>query len=178
MLCANQDAEVWYFASNQFIPRNKRFARDEFVQAIDKAGIGRGNTRLRADQSLFLNAYTNEDYHALQSLGYLNGVEGRDDEYQAMAVEKVPALILAFTLYDRRATGVQTQTISINNLLTLDGQIGKIFLLQRESLMEKLKQLEARGVVGITQIADLDNITFTHIDDPLSLLANYYRERS
>lgn len=177
LLCANQDAEVWYFASNQFIPYNKRFTRDEFVQAIDRAEIGRGNTRLRADQSLFLNAYASEDYHALQSLGYLSGVEGRDDKYQAMAVEKVPALILAFALYDRRAIGVQTQTISINNLLILDGQVGKIFLLQRESFMEKLKQLEARGVVGITQVADLDNLTFTHVDDPLSLLADYYRER-
>lgn len=176
-LCTNQDAEVWYFASNQFIPRNKQFTRDEFVQAIDKAGIGRGNTRLRADRSLFLNAYTSEEYHALQSLGYLSRIEGRDDKYRVMAVAKVPALILGFALYDRRAAGVQTSTISITNLLTLDGQIGKIFLLHRESLMDKLKQLEARGVLGITQIADLDNITFTRIEEPLSLLTDYYRKR-
>ena len=53
----------------------------------------------------------------------------------------------------------------------------RIFLLGRELLMEKLKQLEARGVIGITQVADLDNVTFTDIDDPLSLLKKYYQER-
>jgi hypothetical protein len=178
LLCSNRDAEVWYFASNQFIPRNKQFTRDEFVQAIDEAGIGRGNTRLKADQSLFLNAYTSGDYHALQNVGYLSKLESTDDKYWATAIERVPALILGFALYNRRAAGVQTRTISINNLLTLDGQIGKIFLLQRGPLTEKLKQLEARGVLGITQVADLDNVTFTQIDNPLSLLADYYRERT
>ncbi len=177
-LCSNNDAEVWYFASNQFVPYHRQFTRDEFVQAIDEEGIGRGNTRLRADLSLFLNAYTTEEYHALQSLEYLTRLEGRDDQYQVTAIEKVPALILGFALYDRRAAGVQTQTISIKNLLILDGQVGKIFLLRREPLLEKLKQLEARGVLGITQVADLDNITFTQVGEPLSLLAEYYRELS
>jgi hypothetical protein len=179
LLSANKDAEVWYFASNQFIPRNREFSRDGLNRAIDEAGIGKNSTKqLGHDKSLLLNAYTSEEYQALQSVGYLIRVEGRNDRYRAMAVEKVPALVLGFALYDRRATVVQTQTISINNLLILDGQVGKVFLLRRKTLLDKLKQLEARGVLGITQVADLDNITFTQVDEPLSLLADYYRERS
>lgn len=178
LLCSNEDAEVWHFASNRFIPTNRSFARGEFLKAIDDAGIGRGNTRLRADQALFLNAYTHDEYHALQPLGYLSISERQGEKYQARSVESVPALILSFALYQQRVGGVQTRTISISNLLTLDGQIGKIFLLRRESLMEKLRQLEARGVIGITQVADLDNVTFADIDDPLSLLTRYYQERS
>jgi len=178
LLCSNRDAQVWYYASSQFVPYHRRFTRDEFGQAIDEAGIGRGNTRLRADQSLFLNAYTSRDYQALQSLEYLTRLEGRDEHYRAAAIERVPALVLGFALYDRRAAGVQTQTISINNLLILDGQAGKVFLLRREPLLDKLRQLEARGVLGITQVANLDNATFTQVDEPLSLLAEYYRERS
>lgn len=176
LLCANKDAEVWYFASNRFIPSHKSFSRAEFLQAVDDAGIGQGNTRLRADQTLFLNAYTSDEYHALQPLGYLKMPERQDEAYQASRVD-VPAMILGFVLYQQRAKGVQTGTISINNLLTLDGQIGKIFLLGRELLMEKLKRLEARGIIGITQVADLDNVTFTDLDDPLSLLARYCQER-
>jgi hypothetical protein len=176
LLCSNNAAEVWYFASNQFVPYHKKFTRDEFVQAIDEAGIGRGNTRLRADQSLFLNAYISEEYKALQSLGYLTRLEGREDQYEAAAIDNIPALILGFALYDRRVAGLQAHTISISNLLVLEGQIGKIFLLRRESLLDKLKQLESRGVLGITQVANLDNVTFTQMDEPLSLLADYYRE--
>jgi len=178
LLCANEKAEVWYFVSNEFMPKNKQFTKGEFEQAIDKAGVGRGNTRLNADKTLFLNTYTSEEYHALQSLEYLRKIEGGNDTYRAMAIEKVPVLILGFVLYDRRQKGVQTSTISINTLLTINGQVGKIFLLQREQLMSKLKQLEAKGIVGISQIADLDNIVFKHLDNPLSLLADYYRERS
>jgi hypothetical protein len=177
LLCANDDAEVWYFASNQFIPDNRHFTRYDFVQAIDEAGIGRGNTRLRADQSLFLNAYTSEEYYALQDLGYLCRLKGACDKYRATAIEIVPALILGFSLYTWRATGTKAQTMSIGNLLSLDGHIGKVFLLRREMLLEKLKKLEARGMLGITHIADLDNVTFAQIDDPLLLLAEYYQEK-
>ncbi len=178
LLCSNKGAEVWYFASNYFLQVNKLFTREEFAQAIDDAHIGKGNTRLKADRNLFLNAYTSEDYHALQKLGYLNKVPSKDGQYMCTAVEKVPALVLCFALYDWRSTGVQAQTISITNLLTLDGHIGKIFLLRRESLTEKLRQIEAKGLLGITQVADLDNITFTLIDNPLTPLTDYYRERS
>jgi hypothetical protein len=178
LLCSNEDAEVWYFASNHFLQVNKSFTREEFAQAIDAAGIGRGNTRLGADRNLFINAYTAKDYHALQNLDYLNRVSGKDGQYKCTSVEKVPALVLGFALYDWRNTGVQAQTISITNLLTFDGHLGKIFLLRREALMEKLRQMEAKGLLGITQIADLDNITFTLVDNPLALLADYYRERT
>lgn len=178
LLCSNENAEVWYFAGNEFIPQNKQFTREEFEQALDRAGIGRGNTRLKADRSLLLNAYTSVEYHALQGLGYMKRVEGNSEIYQTMAIEKIPALVLGFVLYDRRQKGVQTSTIAINNLLTLNAQVGKTFLLQREPLMMKLKQLEAKGIVGINQVADLDNIAFKHLDNPLSLLADYYRERA
>jgi len=176
-LCQNTDAEVWYFASNLFIPWNRQFTRDEFVQAIDAVGIGQGNTRLRADQSLFLNAYTSGEYHALQGLQYLNKAESADEEYRATAVEKLPALVLGFALYDWQTTSPQIRTVSINNLLTLDGQVGKVFLLTRRLLLDRLRELEAKGRLGITQVADLDNITFAHLDDPLSLLAEYYQDR-
>lgn len=178
LLCANEKAEVWYFVSNEFIPKNRGFTKAEFDQAIDRASIGQGNTRLNADKSLFLNTYTSEEYHALQSLGYLRKVEGNQNIYHAMTIEKIPALILGFVLYDRREKAGQTSTISINNLLTINGQVGKIFLLSREQLMIKLRQLEMKGVVGINQIADLDNIAFKHLDDPLDLLADYYRTKT
>jgi len=178
LLCSNKDAEVWYFASNHFLQVNKSFSREEFAQAVDDAGIGKNNTRLKADRNLFLNAYTSEDYHALQNLGYLNKVSGQDGQYKSTSVEGVPALVLAFALYDWRSPGVQTHTISITNMLTLDGHIGKIFLLQREPLIEKLRQIEAKGLLGITQVADLDNITFTLIDNPLAIMADYYREQA
>lgn len=178
LLSANSSAEVWYFASNQFVPNHLQFTRHEFIQAIDRSGLGYGNTRLRADESLFLNAYTSEEYHALQKLEYLTKLESRDAKYRAKAIESVPALVLGFALYDRRASGMQTQTISISSLMRLDGQVGKIFLLRREQLLLKLRQLEARGVLGITQIANLDNVTFTQMNEPLALLLDYYRERS
>lgn len=174
LLCTNRDAEVWYFASNRFIPNNRQFTRGEFIQAIDDASIGQGNKHLKADQSLFLNAYTSDEYHALQSLRYLTGLEGDGERYRATPIDRVPALILGFALYSWRATAVQVSTIAINTLLSLDGQIGKVFLLRRQLLMDKLRHLESRQVLGITQIADLDNVTFARVSDPISLLSDYY----
>jgi hypothetical protein len=178
LLCANEKAEVWHFVSNEFIPSNKQFTRENLNLEIDRAGIGRGNRHLQADKTLFLNAYTTQEYHALQSLEYLKKTAGKNDIYRAEAVERVPALILGFMLYDRRQQEGQVSTISINELLNQSGQIGKVFLLQRERLMAKLRQLEAKSVIGISQFADLDNVTFRHLDVPLSLLTDYYREQS
>jgi hypothetical protein len=177
ILSINLDAEVWFFAINHFIPNNRNFSRNEFVVALDLANIGSGNTRLKADRSLFLNAYTSNDYRAFQTLNYLIKNGDKEDQYQASPIDRMPPLILGFALYYVRTVGVQTPTISINTLLTLEGQIGKVFLLERKMLLEKLRKLDAQGVIGISQVADLDNITFINIDDPLSLLANYYRER-
>ena len=176
MLSTNFDAEVWFYAVNNFIPNKYRFTRDEFALALDNAKIGLGNTRLKADRNLFLNAYTSNEHRAFQNLRYLT-ITHDEGQYQAYSIEKIPGLILGYALYYQRVGGVQTRTISINSLLTLDGQIGKVFLLKRQLLLEKLRELESRGLLGITQIADLDNITFTNIDDPLILLADYYRER-
>ncbi len=177
MLSTNYDAEVWYFAVNEFIPNKERFTRDEFALALDNANIGNGNTRLKADRNLFLNAYTSNDHRALQNLGYLNLMRNQNEQFQSHSIQDVPGLVLGFALYHQRMSGVQTRTISINNLLTLDGQIGNVFLLRREFLLGKLRELESRGFLGITQIADLDNITFTNIDDPFILFADYYRDR-
>ncbi len=178
LLCANENAEVWCFVSNSFIPTNKQFTREEFNEAIHKASIGQGNTRLPADKTLFLNAYTTEEYNALQSLGYLVKETGSDDTYRARTIEIVPSLVIGFILYNQRQQEGQVSTISINELLNQPGHVGKVFLLSREQLMAKLRQLEAKGVIGISQFADLDNVTFGHVADPLSLLADYYQEQS
>jgi hypothetical protein len=177
MLSTNSDAEVWYFAVNEYIPNNERFSRDEFALALDNANIGVGNTRLKADRNLFLNAYTSSDHRAFQSLGYLTSSRNQNELFQSHSNQDVPGLILGYALYQQRLGGIQTRTVSINNLLTLDGQIGKVFLLKRELLLRKLRELESLGFLGLSQIADLDNITFANIDDPLFLLADYYKNR-
>lgn len=177
MLSANCDAEVWYFAANEYIPNNERFSRDEFALALDNANIGVGNTRLKADRNLFLNAYTSNDHRAFQSLGYLTVSRNQNEQFQSHSSQDVPGLILGYALYQQRIGGIQTRTVSIINLLTLNGQIGKVFLLKRELLLRKLRDLESRGFLGLSQIADLDNVTFANIDDPLILLSDYYKNR-
>ena len=177
LLASNHRAEVWFFASNHFIPANEKFTREGFALALDNANIGGGNTRLPADRNLFLNAYSGNGQRALQSLRYVVKTTEKEDLFEVHTIEAVPPLILAFALYHQRSLGVQTNTISINTLLSLDGQIGKVFLLDRKLLLDKLRKLEVEGIIRISQIADLDNITFTSIDNPLSLLTQYYKGR-
>ena len=173
-LCANQAAEVWHFASNKFLPDHKRFTRDELEQALAEAGIGEGKTHLPSDISLFLHSYTNEESRALRGIGYLRKT---GDVYVASPVDDVPALVVGYALYDQRSRGEKTSTMAIDHLLNMNGQVGKAFLLDREQLIRKLRQLEAVGWVTISRIADLDNITFKPADDPLELLEAYYREQ-
>ncbi|MAU00656.1 MAG: hypothetical protein CL608_26220 [Anaerolineaceae bacterium] len=172
ILCSNRNAAVWHSASNIFIPRNKVFTRDKLKEALKTKGIQQ-TSHFNNDVGLFLNGYTSSQYYALQKLGYLSLI---GHQFNAKPIDKVPPLVLGYALYQQRTQSAATSTISINNLLSNDGQIGKVFLLHRDLLLDKLRVLESQGIIGITQIATLDNITFTNVDDPLSMLTAYYQE--
>lgn len=171
-----EEIEVWYFAMNHFITKYQPFNRDELIQALNRANIGQHSLKhLKQDISLLVNTYTSTRYQALQPLTYIKLTT--KNQYEANSINSIPPLILAFILYYRREQSIQTSTISINHLLTLPGQVGKLFLLSREQLLTKLKEIEAKGLIGIDQIANLDNITFLQLEDPFTILTQYYRER-
>lgn len=172
LLSSNPKAEIWFFASNQFVPHHREFTSQEFRSEIDYADIGSGNTRLKGDIGLFLNAYVSDEYQALQKTNYL---KVHENIYQTYPVDRLPPLVLGYLLYYHRMQHAKTSTFAIDSLLSDDGNVGKVFLLSKEALLRKLRVLEAKGIIGINQIADLDNVTFTDIKEPLNLLENYYQ---
>ena len=173
-LCANTSATVWNLLSMKFIPQKFAFSRKEATDFCIAQGLGKEGARnkhLVSDIGIFLQAYTNPE--GLQALDYLS--KQADESYRKGDIaRKIHPLLVAYVIYAQRERGIQTSTLAIRSLLNDDGNVGKVFLMDREILLEKLRQLEVEGLVRISQEADLDNIAFTYTGSSLDILKRYY----
>lgn len=171
-LCSNPNAIVWWALANQVIPSIHEISVAKAIELLKSRGIGVTNVKnLHSDVRIFFTAY--EADQVFGSLHYLHKVDS--DTYAAGSVE-LNSLLLAYTLYHRRASRLHTSTISVNSILFENGQAGKIFLLKRANLLEALRQLEFKGLVTVAQVADLDNIGYTYEGQALDILKMCYEE--
>lgn len=170
-LCSNSNATVWWTLANQVIPNTHRISASEAIDLLKSKGIGTANVKnLHSDIRIFFSAYqTNQVFGELH---YLKEVE--KETYIPGSVDLHP-LLLGYALYHRREISTHTSTISIRNLLYEEGQVGKIFLFSELQLQNKLRELEFRGMVKVSRIADLDNVTYTFDGTALDILKMYYQ---
>ncbi len=175
-LCTNSNASVWNHLSTYFIPRRDSFFRTEVTDSCLAFGLGKAgskNKHLISDIGIFLKAYT--DTEGFSELDYLQ--EQSNGNYRRGNIANIVSpLLVAYVIYSQHQQVPQTSTISIGRLLSEDGNVGKIFLMNRQHLMDKLKYLEFLGLVRISQEADLDNITYTHSGSCLDILLTYYEK--
>ena len=171
-LCSNPNATVWWALANKVIPRNNEISVDKAVETLTSLGVGVNNLKnLRSDVGVFFATY--RAARIFGSLNYLNAV---GENTYVPAKPEPPPLLLAYILYSKREGNLRTSTTSLANILSEDGQIGKVFLLTRTSLLEALRQLEFKGFVTIAQVADLENIGYTYDGKALDILKMCYEE--
>ena len=86
-------------------------------------------------------------------------------------------MILGYALYALRESSDNpgASTISISRILTEPAQIGHLFLLEREVLLKRLRELEVEGFVRVANEGGLDNISFTFSGNSLAVLEHYYQ---
>lgn len=172
-LCSNQNATAWWTLANQVIPNIHRISLSEAIQLLKSKGIGTANIKnLHSDVRIFFNAY--QAHQIFGTLHYLRKVE--KETYIPESVD-LKTLLLAYVLYHRRESSMRTSTISVRSLLLEEGQVGKVFLLNDSQLRKKLRELEFRGIVKVSRIAELDNVTYTFDGSALDILRMYYQGR-
>lgn len=172
-LCSNSKATVWWTLANQVIPNTHRISVSEAIDLLKSRGIGTANVKnLHSDIRIFFTAYQTN-----QIFGDLHYLKEAEKEIYIPGAADPHSFLLGYVLYQRREASIHTSTISISNLLHEEGQMGKVFLLNESQLQKKLRELEFGGIVKVSRIADLDNVTYTFDGTALDILKMYYQGR-
>jgi len=176
-LCRPSEDEstlLWRHLINKWLPENESFSRRQFQQSASEILPRISEKKLRRCANITLRCYTEEE-----GLGRLGILRLKNKLYQRNTPsEPLSPLLVAYVIYNQREKGLATSTIAIDTLLSEDGNVGKIFVLARDELMAMLHQLEFKGLVRISQVADLDNIAYTFEGSSLDILRMYYEEKS
>jgi hypothetical protein len=101
----------------------------------------------------------------------LNIFKVHNDKYYRDIPYKVDALLLAYVLYDNRNGRT---TITFDELLEESNNIGKVFNLNKEALLEQIYALRDLGLLKYVQTANLQHIVYTYQEAALKLLDKYY----
>ncbi|MHA1232867.1 MAG: DUF4007 family protein [Candidatus Helarchaeota archaeon] len=165
-------AEVWAYLINKFIPKNKKFHLAEAKRAALNQSYSSFNFKgISADVGLCLKALTDEE--AFSDLKILE--KTNKSSFKVRTPDKIPILIFAYILYDWRIkTNILTPTMNIKRILIEDGNVGKIFLLDRNRLMKTLRALQSENLITIIQSGDYDSIGFIFQGNHYDLLEKYY----
>ena len=173
-LSKNIDAEVWYYLTNKFLPSNSEFKYSDVIKSLQTGGIGHNQNpkRLKSDTRIYLRAFT--DPKGLKEINFL--VKANKDTYKKGSPHGQHPLLIAYILFDQRKENYpEVKTVSINELLTADGNVGKVCLLNRENLEKFLYQLQGMGYLVVSKFADLDQVAFKFEGNPLEILEEYYK---
>jgi len=181
-LASNPEAKVWYLLSNEFLPRQTFFSFDDAINFLVSKGIRSKNDKhLKADVSIFLRSFILKD--ALGKTEYLK-IEGEpkrivsQNKFYKNVPSDTPPYLIAYIIFDQRKQKFPNfATITIEQLLTLDGNVGKVLSLNRKKLEEILKLLSGTQydkLIDLSTRAGLDQVGFRFRGDPLEILKMYY----
>jgi hypothetical protein len=177
-LSQNREAEVWFYLTNKFLPNKFKFTSQEALEYLQEAGIGQQSPKhLKNDVRIYLRAFA--ETQGLKRIQFLEKI-GKNEYQKSLAIGIHPYLV-AYVIYDQREKYYPTiSTIRIGELLSADGNVGKVFLLDQEKLEEFLHQLRFEGLVDVSHTGGLDQVGFIYKDSVLSILEKYYQgsERS
>ena len=181
-LANNPKAEVWYLLSNEFLPRQMWLSYDEAINFLVSKGVRSKNDKhLKTDVSIFLRSFILKD--ALGETGYLKTEGelkriGSQSKFYKNPPSDVSPYLIAYIIFDQRKQKFpKFATITVEELLTLDGNVGKVFSLNRKKLEETLKLLSATQydqLVDLSTRAGLDQVGFRFRGGPLEILKIYY----
>lgn len=101
----------------------------------------------------------------------LNIFKVQNDRYHRGIPYKVNVFLLAYILYDNRNGRT---TITFDELLEEANNMGKVFNLNKETLLEHIYALRDAGLVKYVQTADLQHIVYTYEEATLRLLDKHY----
>ncbi len=183
-LASNPDAEVWYLLTNEFLPNHSEFRYADAVNFLVSKGIRSVKDKhLRADVSIFLRSFTSEE--ALGRTGLVEQRAGHRNISQAVFCKKPPLEIspylAGYVMFNQRLKeSPSLVTITIDELLMQNGNVGKVFCLSRTMLYHLLRLTSSAQYGALTEIfttAGLDQIALRFKGEPSDILEMHYRNR-
>jgi len=181
-LASNPEAEVWYILSNEFLPNQTQFSYYDALDFLISKGLhAKNDNHLKADVSIFLRSFISES--ALNKTGYLKTdaqvkrIVSQNKFYKNPTAD-IPPYLIAYVIFEQREkNSLNLSTITIKVLLTLKGNVGRIFSLSREKLEEILKLLSSpqyNQLVYLATSAGLDQVGLKFKGNSLEIIKMYY----
>lgn len=184
-LASNSNAEVWYLLTNKFLPNHMIFSFNDAINFLVSLGIRSSNDKhLRSDISIFLRSFISRD--AFGELGYITitdvSIRGISKmTFHKNATRDISPYLIAYGVYDYRNKNCPNAvTITIKELLTLDGHVGKVFSLDRKELEKYLKTLTSYKygeLIDISMTAGLNQVGLRFKGDAINILEKYYKNK-
>jgi hypothetical protein len=182
-LASNPEAEVWHLLSNEFLPAQAGFSFEDAINFLVSKGLRHKNDKhLRADVSIFLKSFTSAE--ALGRTEYLKiGGESKgiisQNKYYKTPPGHISPYLIAYVIYDQRGQHFPNlSTITIQELLTVKGNVGRIFSLNRSKLEEILKLLSGpqyNHLVHLATTGGLDQVILKFKGDSMEILESYFK---
>jgi hypothetical protein len=174
-LASNPEAEVWYLLSNEYLPGQTWFSFDDAIDFLVSKGLRSKNDKhLRADVSIFLRAFTSAD--ALGKTEYIKIVS--QNQFYKNPHANISPYLVAFVIFDQRENNFPNlSTITVEELLNLKGNVGRVFSLNRKKLEEIIKLLSStqyNRLVSFSTTGGLDQVGLLFKGKSLEILEIYF----
>lgn len=185
-LATNEEAEVWYWLTNRFLPNRSKFGFGDAVDFLVSLGIGKGDEQhLRSDVSIFFRSFVSETGLAKTKLIKVEGKANRNiarNIFYRNPPSGLSPYLVAYAIFDQRVRkSPNVATVTIDELLTQDGSVGKVFCLTRRRLEEILRLISSNQVghlVDLSTAAGLDQVGLRFRGNPVEILKMNYESRS
>jgi len=185
-LATSEEAEVWYWLTNRFLPNCSRFGFGDAIDFLASLGIGKGDEQhLRTDVSIFLRSFMSETSLAKTGLIKVEGKANRNtarNRFYKNPPSNLSPYLVAYAIFDQRIRkSPNVATMTIEELLTQDGSVGRVFCLTRSRLEELLRLISSNQfgrLVDLSTTAGLDQVGLRFRGDPVQVLEMNYRSRS
>jgi hypothetical protein len=184
-VASNPDAEVWYVLTNRFLPSRTEFRFTDALNFLVSQGLRTvADKHLKADVSIFLRAFMLEE--GLGKMGFLTAREGGAKMAQLLFHKSPPTelspYLVAYAIFDQRTkTAPNVATVTIEELLTRDGSVGRVFALNRSRLEQILRLISSSQfgrLVEVSTTAGLDQVGLRFRGSPIEILEMNYKSRA
>jgi hypothetical protein len=185
-LASNPDAEVWYLLTNRFLPDRTKFRFDDALRFLVSEGLrAPSDKHLRADVSIFLRSFISENGLGKTEFIKTEGKVSRNmaqNTFYKNPPSKLSPYLVAYAIFDqrmRRASSVAT--VMIEELLTEDRCVGKVFCLDRSRLEQILKLISSNQfgrLVELSTTAGLDQVGLRFRGLPVEILEMAYQNKT
>lgn len=183
-----EDATAWYFFFNKFTATE--FTREDFVNSLQSYILMSGESISVASRSLsedfacIINTYVpryktnpgkvspeNNIDCPLGELGLIDILAKKTFKKSIPSANSFDPWIVLAIIYDQANSRNQ---IGLNELLTAEGNIGRVFNLDSITMIEILRRVEKLGALKIIRTAGLDVVHLLKDYTFLDCVENYY----